>query len=78
MRPAGLYCVKAVSEQNGRMFPAWQFVDPVPSLCRTSSLSCVGVLQFELPRFSVTQQDDLNELSPVKCWRGCRLKIDKP
>lgn len=65
-----LYCVKPSAKQNGRMFPAWQFVDPVPSLLPHVITELRGVLQFELHAFFVTQQDDLNELSPAEMLAG--------
>lgn len=65
-----LYCVKPSAKQNGRMFPAWQFVDPVPSLLPHVITELRGVLQFELHVFFVTQQDDLNELSPAEMLAG--------
>ncbi|MCV6905243.1 MAG: hypothetical protein NTT76_21265 [Achromobacter xylosoxidans] len=65
-----LYCVKPSAKQNGRMFPAWQFVDPVPSLLPRVITELRGVLQFELHAFFVTQQDDLNELSPAEMLAG--------
>ncbi|MHA7119901.1 hypothetical protein ACWV16_04390 [Achromobacter xylosoxidans] len=65
-----LYCVKPSAKQNGRMFPAWQFVDPVPSLLPHVITELRGVLQFELHDFFVTQQDDLNELSPAEMLAG--------
>lgn len=65
-----LYCVKPSAKQNGRMFPAWQFVDPVPSLLPHVITKLRGVLQFELHAFFVTQQDDLNELSPAEMLAG--------
>ena len=69
-----LYCVKPSAKQNGRMFPAWQFVDPVPSLLPHVSTELRGVLQFELHAFFVTQQDDLNELSPAEMLAGLPLE----
>lgn len=65
-----LYCVKPSAKQNGRMFPAWQFVDPVPSLLPRVITELRGVLQFELHAFFVTQQDDLNDLSPAEMLAG--------
>lgn len=65
-----LYCVKPSAKQNRRMFPAWQFIDPVPSLLPHVITELRGVLQFELHAFFVTQQDDLNELSPAEMLAG--------
>lgn len=65
-----LYCVKPSAKQNGRMFPAWQFVDPVSSLLSHVITELRGVLQFGLHAFFVTQQDDLNELSPAEMLAG--------
>lgn len=69
-KAAKLYCVKPSAKQNGRMFPAWQFVDPVPSLLPQVITELRGVLQFELHAFFVTQQDGLNELSPAEMLAG--------
>lgn len=65
-----LYCVKPSAKQNGRMFPAWQCVNPVPSLLPHVIIELRGVLQFEFHAFFVTRSDDLNELSPAAMLAG--------
>lgn len=65
-----VYCVMPKTKKNGRVFPAWQFVEPVPSLLQTVIAELRGVLQFEIHAFFVTQQDDLNELSPAEVLAG--------
>lgn len=65
-----LYCVKPSAKKNGRVFPAWQFVDPVPNLLPTVIAELRGVLQFEIHAFFVTQQEDLNELSAAEMLAG--------
>ncbi|MPV69142.1 hypothetical protein [Burkholderia sp. BE17] len=65
-----VYCVMPRAKKNGRMFPAWQFVDPVPSLLPQVIAELRGVMQFELHAFFVTEQDELNELSPAEVLAG--------
>ncbi|WP_333983730.1 hypothetical protein [Burkholderia gladioli] len=65
-----VYCVMPRAKKNGRLFPAWQFVDPVPSLLPQVIAELRGVMQFELHAFFVTQQDELNELSPAEVLAG--------
>lgn len=71
-----LYCVKPSAKQNGRMFPAWQFVAPVPSLLSHVITELRGVLQFELHAFLLPSKTISTNCHPRKCWRGCRLKIE--
>lgn len=71
-----LYCVKPSAKQNGRMFPARQFVDPVPSLLPHVITELRGVLQFELHAFSLPSKTISTNCRPRKCWRACRLKIE--
>jgi hypothetical protein len=65
-----LYCVMPKAKKNGRVFPAWQFVDPVPNLLPVVIAALRGVMQFEIHAFFVTQQDHLNELSPAEVLAG--------
>jgi hypothetical protein len=65
-----VYCVMPRAKKNGRVFPAWQFVDPVPNLLPQVIAALRGVMQFEIHAFLVTQQDELNELSPAEVLAG--------
>lgn len=65
-----LYCVMPSTKKNGRAFPAWQFVEPVPKLLQTIIAALRGVLQFEIHAFFVTEQEDLNALSPAEMLAG--------
>ena len=65
-----VYCVMPRAKKNGRLFPAWQFIDPVPSLLPQVIAELRGVMQFELHAFFVTEQDELNELSPAEVLAG--------
>ncbi|NML35368.1 hypothetical protein [Paraburkholderia antibiotica] len=65
-----VYCVMPRAKKNGRMFPAWQFVDPVPALLPQVIAELRGVMQFEIHAFFVTEQDELNELSPAEVLAG--------
>jgi len=65
-----VYCVMPRAKRNGRVFPEWQFVDPVPNLLPQVITALRGVMQFEIHAFLVTQQDELNELSPAEVLAG--------
>ena len=65
-----VYCVMPRAKRNGRVFPEWQFVDPVPNLLPQVIAALRGVMQFEIHAFLVTQQDELNELSPAEVLAG--------
>lgn len=64
------YSVAPKGLSNGRLFPAWQFVDPVPDLLSP----VLERLSHNPPRtihaFLVTTSDELNELSPAEVLAG--------
>ena len=64
------YCVKPPGQSNGRAFPAWQFVEPVPELLHTVLDSLRGALTTEVHAFLVTARDELNELAPAELLAG--------
>ena len=54
----------------GRLFPAWQFVEPVPELIG-SVLELLSTLPgTQVHAFWVTRADELNELSPAEVLAG--------
>ena len=64
------YCVVPSGQTNGREFPEWQFVDPVPELLPSVLLALQGALRTEVHAFLVTAQDALNELAPAEMLAG--------
>jgi hypothetical protein len=64
------YCVVPSGQSNGREFPAWQFVDPVPELLPPVLLALRGALRTEVHAFLITAQDALNELAPAEVLAG--------
>ena len=64
------YCVVPSGQTNGREFPEWQFVDPVPELLPSVLLALQGALRTEVHAFLVTSQDALNELAPAEVLAG--------
>jgi len=64
------YCVVPSGQTNGREFPEWQFVDPVPELLPPVLLALRGALRTEVHAFLVTAQDALNELAPAEVLAG--------
>jgi len=64
------YCVVPSGQTNGREFPAWQFVEPVPELLPPVLLALRGSLRTEVHAFMVTAQDVLNELAPAEVLAG--------
>ncbi|MEX3936889.1 hypothetical protein AB4Y32_34890 [Paraburkholderia phymatum] len=64
------YCVVPAGQSNGREFPAWQFVEPVPELLQPVLFALRGSLRTEVHAFFVTAQDELNELSPAEILAG--------
>ncbi|WP_104013420.1 hypothetical protein [Burkholderia anthinoferrum] len=64
------YCVKPPGQTNGRAFPAWQFVEPVPELLPPVLDALRGALATEVHAFLVTSRDELNELAPAELLAG--------
>lgn len=64
------YCVKPPGQTNGRAFPAWQFVQPVPELLHVVLDALRGSLSTEVHAFFVTARDELNELAPAELLAG--------
>lgn len=64
------YCVKPPGQMNGRAFPAWQFVQPVPEMLYVVLEALRGALSTEVHAFFVTARDELNELAPAELLAG--------
>ncbi|MCP3713196.1 hypothetical protein M3I54_41125 [Paraburkholderia sp. CNPSo 3274] len=64
------YCVKPPGQSNGRVFPEWQFVPPVPELLPAVLSELRGSVTTEVHAFLVTALDELNELAPAELLAG--------
>ncbi|WP_084069481.1 hypothetical protein [Paraburkholderia heleia] len=64
------YCVKPPGQSNGRVFPEWQFVQPVPELLPAVLSELRGAVTTEIHAFLVTARDELNELAPAELLAG--------
>jgi hypothetical protein len=64
------YCVKPPGQSNGRVFPEWQFVQPVPELLPAVLSELRGSVTTEVHTFLVTARDELNELAPAELLAG--------
>ncbi|MET0856833.1 MAG: hypothetical protein ABWY27_08795 [Telluria sp.] len=65
------YSVMPGGRSNGKLFPAWQFVEPVPELI-APVLACLARHPgSEVHAFWVTGADELNELAPAELLAGC-------
>ncbi|WP_322093946.1 hypothetical protein [Paraburkholderia bannensis] len=64
------YCVKPLGQSNGRVFPEWQFVSPVPELLPAVLSDLRGSVTTEVHAFFVTARDELNELAPAELLAG--------
>ncbi|WP_020071107.1 hypothetical protein [Paraburkholderia caledonica] len=64
------YCVRPRGQTNGRVFPAWQFVEAVPELLPKILDQFRGALETEVHAFLVTARDELNELAPAELLAG--------
>ncbi|HEY0488611.1 MAG TPA: hypothetical protein VGD30_03785 [Telluria sp.] len=54
----------------GRLFPAWQFVDPVPELIGAILEQLSTLPGSQLHAFWVTRAEELNDLSPAEVLAG--------
>ena len=54
----------------GRLFPAWQFVEPVPELIGSVLERLSTLPGTQVHAFWVTRADELNELSPAEVLAG--------
>ena len=54
----------------GRLFPAWQFVEPVPELIGSVLARLATLPGTQIHAFWVTRADELNELSPAEVLAG--------
>ena len=54
----------------GRLFPAWQFVDPVPELIGSILEQLSTLPGSQIHAFWVTRADELNELCPAEVLAG--------
>jgi hypothetical protein len=68
------YCVVPSGQTNGREFPAWQFVEPVPDLLQHVLIALRGALRNEVHAFMVTAKEELNELSPAEVLAGTKFE----
>ncbi|KVS67557.1 hypothetical protein [Burkholderia cepacia] len=64
------YCVRPRGQTNGRVFPAWQFVESVPELLPNVLDQFRGALETEVHAFFVTACDELDGLSPAELLAG--------
>ena len=64
------YSVAPKGLTNGRLFPAWQFVDPVPDLLPPVLAALGGSPPREIHAFLVSVADQLNELAPAEVLAG--------
>jgi hypothetical protein len=64
------YAITPSGRNIGKVFPAWQFVEPVPELI-APILACLGEKTgAELQAFWVTAVDQFNELAPAELLAG--------
>lgn len=64
------YCVAPKGLSNGRLFPAWQFVDPVPDLLEPVLRELMPSAPRAVHAFFVSSAEELNELSPAEVLAG--------
>jgi hypothetical protein len=65
------YSVTPGGRSNGKQFPAWQFVEPVPELIAPVLAFLAQQAGSEVHAFWVTGADELNELAPAELLAGC-------
>jgi len=64
------YSITPNGRRNGRLFPEWQFVDPVPTVLPEVLHLLRQHAALERHAFLVSAIDDLNELSPAEVLAG--------
>jgi len=64
------YCTTPSGRSIGKVFPAWQFVDPVPELIGSILSRLASLPSSEIHAFWVTVADELNELAPAEVLAG--------
>lgn len=64
------YSVAPKGLSNGRLFPAWQFVDPVPDLLAPVLAALADNPPRSVHAFLVSTADELNELAPAEVLAG--------
>jgi hypothetical protein len=64
------YSVVPTGMQNGRAYPAWQFVGEVPSLMPPVLSILTRKTRIQVNSFMLSEQDSLNELSPAEVLSG--------
>jgi hypothetical protein len=69
-----LYSVTHPGFENDRAYPAWQFVEPVRSAMPHVLDTLRGQAGVEIHAFFVTEQEELNDLSPAELLSGMQLE----
>lgn len=64
------YCTMPTGRSIGRVFPAWQFIEPVPELIEGVLMQLANQPSSEIHAFWVTENEALNELSPAEVLAG--------
>ena len=64
------YSITPKGRSNGRLFPEWQFVEPVPSVLPEVLFILKQHSERERHAFLVSMMDELNELSPAEVLAG--------
>lgn len=64
------YYITPAGKSSGKVFPAWQFVAPVPELLVEFKTLLDGHPKSVIHAFWVTAEDALNELSPAEMLAG--------
>lgn len=64
------YFITSQGRANGRLFPAWQFVSPVPSVLPQALAQLQQHAESERHALLVSEADELNELSPAEVLAG--------
>lgn len=64
------YCTTPGGRSIGKVFPAWQFVDPVPELIASVLAVLADHPGSEVHAFWVTAAEQLNELCPAELLAG--------
>jgi hypothetical protein len=67
---AQFYSVVPIGKKNGRAYPAWQFVDDVPSQLSAVLEILHGNSRMQVNTFFMSEQDALNGLTPAEVLAG--------